>query len=134
MKKFLTALLVALTAMFTFALANVNVSAAEELIDLYPQDNPDFAATYGDSHWTVEFNGHRWHMVKRSTRHVSNFTGYDPAAPTNVVQSLPGSAVPPVFYPSGSGSLIINDTDHDILVTSADGTRKEITATVNNRF
>jgi len=133
MKKILLALLLVLTLGFTLLMTN-SVSADEDLIDLYPQNNPDFAETYGNSHWTVDFNGHRWHMVKRSTRHVSNFTGFDPDAAAGTVQEFVGSDVPAVFYPSGSGSLIINDTEFDALVTSPGKTRVEITATVNNRF
>jgi len=130
MKKILSTLLLALTAAFMFA---TNVKADEELVDLYPQDNPAFADSYGNSHWTMEFNGHRWHTVRRSARHVSKFTGYDSEGDLNVVQEIPGENVPPVFYPSGSGSFIFNDTEHDVVVTSSSGTRKELTD-VNNRF
>lgn len=133
MKKFITALLLAFTVVFTLAGAGFNVNAEEDLIDLYPRDDENFAEEYGNSNWTVEFSGHRWHMVKRSTRHVSKFAGFNTEVDGQPKSVFVGGDVPSVFYPSGSGSLIVNDTDRDVLITSPGGTRIELTD-VNNRF
>lgn len=139
MKKIISSLLLVITAAFMLAMGNVTINAEENeetLIELYPGNNPEFRDQYGDSNWVVDFLGHRWFNTNRAVTFVSKFTGYDPDAETPKTEYVEGD-VPQVQYPSGSGGVIVNDTDEDIIIKVADqanSTRQSLASTVTSRF
>lgn len=133
MKRLLSVLTLGLFLILTIAMAP-RVQAEEEIIDLYPYDQiaclegtTECTNTMvGSSHWTLEFNGYRYHFVSGSTRMASLYKDNDGDG------KLDATEIAGISY-SAFAQLFINDTDQEVVLKTSNG-RVDLTANVVHRI
>lgn len=132
MKKIVVFLLLGFAS---FALIAGNSSHAEgELVDLYPYDqiacleaaNECTNLKVGSSHWTMEYAGHRYHFVKGAARYVKDFEDDDSNGFINAAEMGALSW-------NGFASLIINDTEQQVILETANS-RTDLTTVVHRKY
>ena len=120
MKKFLGLLLLGFASIVFFA--GGSISAADDVIELYPYDSLECSLAsseclntkVGNDAWTVEYAGYRYHPVRGSVRYADDFID------DNLDGFLDINELPGISWTS-FGVVFINNTDET----------KELTPTLN---
>jgi hypothetical protein len=110
-------------------LAGSRAYAEDEIIDLYPYDQPGCLTTsdsclgtrVGTANWTFTYGGHRYHSVRGSVRYVSDFSDDDSNGNFTMLEMTGISW-------SSFGSTIINNTAEtaELKVDSGDKNRMDL--------
>ncbi|VEU82815.1 hypothetical protein [Acholeplasma hippikon] len=112
-------------------------AADDELVDLYPYDDP--GALYGpsakpgntlvgDSNWDVIYDGHRYHVVRGGVRYAKDFEDKNADGYIEVSEITSGSLSWNAF-----AQVIINDTEEDFILSTTNA-RTDITSVVHRYY
>jgi hypothetical protein len=120
MKKIVVFLLLGFASFLSLAGGKAN--AADEIVDLYPYDQPGCLTTsdtctatrVGTDNWTFTYGGYRYHSVRNSVRYVSDLSD------DNSDGFISGLEVTMISYGS-FGSTFINNTNETVVLKTDTG-------------
>ncbi|NLN50424.1 MAG: hypothetical protein GX149_02235 [Acholeplasmataceae bacterium] len=130
MKKFFSALLLGMFLTLGIGLSTY-AAGDNNLIDVYPYDQEACLTgvgsctqtLVGSDHWTLEFNGYRYHYVRSAVRYGSELE--DEGGKGYIgEEDLPGLSW------NAFGAALINNTDETIILEAGE-TRKELTSEIH---